>query len=182
MKKGKLNALMMLSIIAIFAMSLSSGCISSKSSSGGSAMHTIGNGKDDFWIDYPEQHPKSGQNVEHPQWVSDALEEKPLIILAHSTNCYPCILQQSAIKDLMSNYTGKITYIDILTDGSDNRAMDVYNVYYPQAGQWYIPLTAIISKAEYNGKERVIWHAAVGETGKDWLKEYMDDAIYYYGV
>ena len=80
----------------------------------------------------------------------------------------------------MKNYEGSIAYIDILTDGSDERAWDVYGIYYPQGGQWYIPLTIVLSKISHGGKEQIIWHSVVGATGKEWLEEYMEDAIAYY--
>ncbi|MEM1513333.1 MAG: thioredoxin family protein [Candidatus Thermoplasmatota archaeon] len=167
-------------IIALIIISLIlNGCVKNSSIS---AKNSIGDGEDDFWIDYPSLHPQSGQKVAHPEWVLNEIEKKPLIILVHSNNCLPCIQQQKDLEEVMEEYGNKIIYIDILTDGSDSRAWDAYNIYYPQAGQWYIPLTIIISKVEYKGETQIIWHSEIGRTGKEWLIEYISDAISYYGA
>lgn len=173
----------MLAVFLVVILTLS-GCITNTSPSDpdtSTAAHSIGDGTADFWTSYPSWHPKSGQNIEHPQWVIDVLKEKPLIILAHSTNCLPCIRQQSDLEDVMKTHGEDITYIDMLTDGSDARAWDVYDVYYPQSGQWYIPLTVILSQTYHGGTSQIIWHSAVGATGKEWLEAYIEDAITYYG-
>lgn len=171
-------------ILALFLIVLFtlSGCVKNNSSSDSSnnTTHSIGDGKEDFWINYPSWHPKSGQSIEHPQWIIDALKEKPLIILAHSMNCYPCIIQQQNIQNVLEEFGDDIEYIDIITDGSDERAWDIYNTYYPQGGQWYIPLTVIISKTEYKGEEKIVWHSVVGMKDENWLRGYIEDAISYY--
>ncbi|HEC86626.1 MAG: thioredoxin family protein [Thermoplasmata archaeon] len=141
---------------------------------------SIGDGKEDFWINHPSWHPKHGEEVVHPQWILDILDEKPVIILAHSTTCKPCKDQDDAIKEVLGDLGDSIEYISILTDGGDDRMKDVYINYYPQGGQWYIPLTVMLSKTEYNGKEEVIWHSVIGVTSEDWLREYIENAIEYY--
>ena len=53
------------------------GCITNTSPSETdiTTKHSVGDGKEDFWIGYPSWHPKSGQNIEHPQWVVDTLKK-----------------------------------------------------------------------------------------------------------
>jgi len=147
---------------------------------GGALEHGVGSGADDFWINYPPDHPQSGQSISHPQWVLSALGDKPVVIVAHSEGCAPCIAQQSALESVREEYGDQATYFDILTDGSDERALDVFNNYYPQAGEWYIPLTVILTYVENNGSAQVGWHSTVGATGEEWLTEYVRDAINYY--
>jgi ABC-type sugar transport system substrate-binding protein len=50
-----------------------------------SPAHAVGSGDDDWWTAYPDQHEASGSAVEHPDWVLDALKEKPVLILIHSS-------------------------------------------------------------------------------------------------
>ncbi len=166
----------------VFMTSLLGGCLedNGSGSSDYTITHSIGSGSDEFWTVYPAEHPKSGQNVSHPQWVRNKLEDGPLLILAHSTDCQPCIVQQSDLEAVLPDYQNQIEYVDLLTDGSDPRAMDVYNVYYPRGGQWYIPLTVLISQTTVQGETRTIWHSKVSTTGKDWLRTYIEDAIAYY--
>jgi len=148
---------------------------------GGALEHGVGSGADDFWINYPSDHPQSGQSVSHPQWILGALENKPVVILAHSEGCYPCIQQQGAMQTVLEEYGDQVTYFDLLTDGSDVRAWDVYNGYYPLAGSWYIPLTVILTNVEDNeGSTHVGWHSTVGATGAEWITGYVEDAINYY--
>jgi thiol-disulfide isomerase/thioredoxin len=141
----------------------------------------VGSGADDFWINYPSDHPQSGQSISHPQWILSALENKPVVIVAHSEGCSPCIMQQSAMETVREEYGDQATYFDILTDGSDARALDVFNSYYPLSGAWYIPLTVILTNVEDNDSStHVGWHSTVGATGEEWLTAYVKDAINYY--
>ncbi|MBC7129261.1 MAG: thioredoxin family protein [Thermoplasmatales archaeon] len=164
-------------LIIIFMIALT-GCVKNSINE----KYIIGDGDDDSWIDYPSWHPKAGEKVEHPSWVLKEIEKKPLVILVHSNNCLPCIQQQKDLEDLLENFGNDIIYVDITADGSDSRAWDAYNIYYPLEGQWYIPLTIIISKLEYKGESCIIWHSEVGRTGKDWLTKYINNSISYYGA
>lgn len=166
----------------VFLTSLLGGCLedNGSGSSDYTITHSIGTGSDEFWTVYPAGHPKSGQSVSHPPWVKNKLEDGPVIILAHSTNCQPCIVQQADLEAVLPDYQNQIEYVDIVTDGSDDRAWDVYNVYYPQGGQWYIPLTVIISRTYVQGEQEIIWHSRVSTTGEAWLRTYIKDAIAYY--
>lgn len=139
-------------------------------------VNAIGSSSNDFWVN----HPSSGKEVDHPSWIQDKLKNGPLIILAHSTDCTPCIVQETDLDSVLPDYHNQIEHVDLLTDGSDARAWDVYNVYYPQDGAWYIPLTVIISQTLVEGELRVIWHSHISTTGKNWLHTYMKDSIFYY--
>ena len=37
-------------------------------------VHSVGTDDDNFWINYPDINPSSGQSVEHLSWVTDSLE------------------------------------------------------------------------------------------------------------
>jgi len=57
-----------------------------------SPAHTLGSGDNDWWAAYPDQNENSGSNVDHPSWIEDALKEKPVLILVHSSDCIPCLV------------------------------------------------------------------------------------------
>ena len=143
--------------------------------------YSFGIQDDDWWIWYPEQHPDSGTPVNHTEWVRDSLQEKPVVILDHSDNCKPCIQQQSDIEDVLAVLGDNVTYFDLLSGGSDERANQVFDIYDPNEGQSYIPLTVMVTLVQDTNKNvRVGWHAIEGATGKDWIEDYMKDSIYYH--
>jgi len=61
-------------------------------------LRSLGNGVDTFWTSYPMGHPQSGSVVAHPQWVLDALQNGPVMILDHSTNCQPSWMSRTSRK------------------------------------------------------------------------------------
>ncbi|MGM0510737.1 MAG: hypothetical protein ACQESD_06385 [Thermoplasmatota archaeon] len=142
--------------------------------------YDVGSGEDDWWIDYPEINPETGSSVEHPQWVLDSLQEKPVVIFTHSEGCAPCVEQQEDIGPIMDEYGAEVRYYDLMADGSDLKAFDVFDSYDSNGGQSYIPLTAVVTLEEHNGDVEVVWHSTEGATGEDWIRDYMKDAIYYH--
>ena len=146
-----------------------------------SAKYLEGSGDDDWWINYPDQHPDSNTTVNHPKWVLDSLENKPVVILVHSDRCDPCIQQQEDIEEALEEYGEEVEYYDIMSDGNDDRANEAFESYDPNDEQNYIPLTVMVSLIEdKNGDNKITWHSAEGATGKEWIKDYMKDSIYYY--
>ena len=80
--------------------------------------HAVGSGDDDWWTAYPDQHENSGMAVEHLDWVLDALKEKPVLILIHSSNCKPCLTQTPRIKAAAESFSDDLEYYDMLAEGS----------------------------------------------------------------
>lgn len=142
--------------------------------------HKVGALKNDWWTAYPDINPAPGSPVDHPSWVEDILDDGPLIILDHSEGCAPCVAQTRDIEAVMKNFQGQITYLDILADGSDQRAYDAFDTYDPNGDPQYIPLTVIVSRVKDGDGTRIIWHSNEGATGQDWIEGYVRDAIYYY--
>lgn len=142
--------------------------------------HNVGTLKNDWWTAYPDINPASGSPVDHPAWVEDALDDGPLIILDHSEGCAPCVAQTRDIEAVMRNYQGHIAYLDILADGSDQRAYDAFDAYDPNGDPSYIPLTVIVTRVRDGGGTKVVWHSTEGATGQDWIEGYVRDAIFYY--
>ncbi len=141
----------------------------------------IGSGENDWWTSYPVQSPASGSEVNHSSWVLDALKEKPVVIYVHK-DCTTCKPQTEALAEIVKEYGDKFTYYDLTGNGSKGIAMAQDAVVYdPNGGVTYVPLTVILTLApDSDGKIQVVWHSTEEVTGKDWIKEYIDDAIYYH--
>ena len=140
----------------------------------------LGTAEADWWTAQPEMSPTSGQDVVHPAWVTDLLDDGPLIILTHSQGCAPCINQGNDVNAVMDVHGTRITYLDLLSDGSDQRAYDTFDAYDSNGGQHYIPLTIVLSKATTPEGTKIVWHANEGATGAQWIESYVKDAIYYH--
>lgn len=147
-----------------------------------SSVQSTGPGADDWWIDYPDQHPDPGSEVDHPEWVLDTLEDGPVLILDHSTNCIPCIDQEDDAESVLEDLgDDKISYFNIISDGSDIRAYELLDVYDPDGGVSYIPITIVVTLVQNSDGDVVVgWHSVVGATGEEWIRSYAEDAISYY--
>lgn len=140
--------------------------------------HRLGAGPDDFWTVYPAGHISAGGTVPFPSWVQQESASKVLLILAHSENCAPCIMQQEDVRAVMRDaiFAASVNYLDLLADGSDVRAQDCFNLLDPEGKQNYIPLTVIVARDPYG---TYFWHSWEGVTGKANLEGWLDDAIHY---
>lgn len=99
----------LIAIFSIFIIILLSGCTTNDTNNDSynedwltnySPVHTIGNGIDDFWIDYPSINPNSGQSVTHLSWVNDSLEKGCMLFVVHITGCVSCQPQADRIINL----------------------------------------------------------------------------------
>ena len=97
-----------------------------------SPAHAVGSGSNEWWTTYPNQHDNSGSEALHPDWVLDALKDKPLLILVHSSNCVPCKTQTPRINAAVGSYSGDLEYYDVLAEGSSiEKAISILDVYDP---------------------------------------------------
>jgi hypothetical protein len=143
--------------------------------------YSVGSGLADWWINRPDQSASAGTSVEHPQWVLDALKEKPVLIMAHTTDCSSCKIQKANIEKVLQNFSSDVTYYDILADGKDRRAWEILNIYNPTGGEPYVPTTVFITLVKgADGKVDVAWHSEMDDMTKEQLSAYLKDAIYYY--
>ena len=147
-----------------------------------SPAHALGSGDNDWWAAYPDQNENSGSNVDHPSWVEDALEEKPVLILVHSNDCKPCLVQIPRINNAVESYGSNLSYYDILAEGSGfQKAIAVLDIYNPLGGAQYVPTTIFLTLIEGpDGKVEVAWHSQTDIMSEDEINSYAEDAIYYY--
>lgn len=145
------------------------------------AAYSIGSGNDSWWTKYPDQSKGSaGMDVNHPSWVLDALEKKPVLIYVHK-DCSYCAPQTAAVTNVSNEFKGDITYYEIKADGSDSRAEEALQAYDPNGGVSYVPMTIIVTLAPNSeGKVGPVWHSYEDLTGDEWIKNYVEDAISYY--
>jgi len=149
-------------------------------SQGQEAENLMGTDSDDWWITYPAQSSAAGSQVDHPQWVLDALESRPVLVYVHK-GCSYCRPQTEAIEQVVADCGEKIYYYDIRADGSDSRAEQAVLIYDPTGGVSYVPMRAIVTLAPGpDGKVHVVWHSAEDVTGKAWIDSYVQDAMAYY--
>jgi hypothetical protein len=143
--------------------------------------HLVGTGDSDFWITYPPAHPKSGQEVIHPYKVRTALQSKPVMILTHSENCQPCVVQTEICNRIYSKYASSITYMDLLSGVSEPDATETFNVYDPNDEMHYIPLLIVVTYVKDSKNHTAIgWHAWEGIVDEQILDGWIADAIAHY--
>lgn len=147
-----------------------------------SPAHAVGSGDDDWWTAYPDQHENSGSEVVHPAWVLEALKEKPLLILIHSSNCVPCLTQMPRIETAVQSFGADLQYYDVLAEGSGyEKAVGILDVYSPSGGAQYVPTTIFITLAPGpDGTVEVAWHSRIDAMSQEKIDAYVKDSIYYY--
>jgi hypothetical protein len=144
-------------------------------------VYSLGSGKDDWWIRYPDQSPNPSSPVNHLPWVVNALKEKPVIILVHSTDCKACKVQKKDLEKVLSVYGNDIDYYDMTADIISEKVLDILNAYYPNPGIPMVPTTVVLTLVkDTDGKATVGWHSMDDAMGEDVLTSYVKDAIYYY--
>ncbi len=146
------------------------------------AEHTIGPGPEEWWIAYPDQHSKAGSAVDHPSWALDLLKEKPVMMLIHKTNCPACVRQEADIKKVLRDLGDDVAYLDLLTDGGDEKTWAGLDIYYPSGDpsvdRIFVPVTVVLTLVSGpSGDVEIGWHSGVGYSGERWIRSYLNDAI-----
>ena len=143
--------------------------------------HSLGSSENDWWTTYPGQHANAGSSVEHPASIRDALKEKPVLILVHSSSCKDCVAQIANINKVLDSYRNDLKYDDILGEGSGFQdATNLLSVYSP-SGRAYVPTTIFITLIKGpDGKVDVAWYSVEGLMSEDQIRSYVKDSIYYY--
>ena len=159
---------------------------------------SVGSGDDDWWTAYPDQSPSAGKEVDHPDWVLDALLEKPVLIYVH-LGCSYCTPQTDAVAEVVNDSEDMFTYFDLSpqeSDADDSRteeddsssaeenvlhAQEALLTYDPNEVPNYVPMTIIVTFAPGpDGNVEPVWHSTEEVTGIEWIKSYVEDAIDYY--
>jgi thiol-disulfide isomerase/thioredoxin len=174
-----------LAAIAAFSVALFAAAGTAHSQDWGSynPAHAVGSGDDNWWIKYPDQNENSGKEVQHPDWMLDALKEKPVLILIHSSTCVPCLAQVPRINAAVEKYSDDLDYHDVLGEGASlQEAIDILDVYDPFGmGKPVVPTTIFATLAKGpDGKVGVAWRSEVDAMSEERIDSYVKDAIYYY--
>jgi len=103
-----------------------------------------------------------------------------VLIYVHK-ECDYCAPQTEAVNKVAQEFKGKITYYEILADGSDSRAEEALMAYDPNGGVTYVPMTIIVTLAPGSeGEVEPVWHSSEEITGEAWIRTHIEDAISYY--
>jgi hypothetical protein len=144
------------------------------------AGYSVGSENDDWWTAYPDQSQGAGKEVNHPSWVLDSLERKPVLIYVHKS-CDYCVPQTEAIEKITEEFDGKITFYNIGAEGDDARSEEAMQAYDPNGGVMYVPMTVIVTLAPNSeGEVEPVWHSTEEVTGEAWIKDYLEDALSQY--
>jgi hypothetical protein len=144
-------------------------------------VYSLGSGKEDWWIKYPDRSPNANAPVNHLPWVIDALKDKPVIILIHSTDCKACKVQKKDLDSVLGVYGSDLHYYDMNADVVNAKVMDVLDAYYPNAGMPTVPTTVVLTLVkDTDGKVAVGWHSMDDAMGEEVVASYVKDAIYYH--
>jgi hypothetical protein len=178
-----------ISITAVLLLAFAAGSVTDDLQ-GYKPIYSLGSGKDDWWIKYPDQSRdpdngfRAGFSVNHLPWVIEALKNKPVVILDHSENCKSCKVQIRDLDRVLEIYGKDIIYYNItaMEDGSgDQRAFEVFNTYCPNAAKPTVPTTVVLTLlSDADGKVEIGWHTMDDAMGEQIVAAYIKDAIFYY--
>lgn len=181
----------LIAIFSIFIILLLSGCTTNDTNNDSnnedwlvnySPVHSVGNGTDDFWVDYPSGNPNSGQSVTHLSWVNDSLEKGCMLFVVHITGCVSCQPQADRMINLAEKYKEHVVFHDLDADlgGSvEKRAYDAY-LYDPDGSPGIIALTGVFTLIEQNGSIVYGWHSWEQDVDFKEMEEWVKDGIYYW--
>ena len=181
----------LIAIFSIFIILLLSGCTTNDTNNDSndedwlvnySPVHTVGNGIDDFWVDYPSLNPNSGQSVTHLSWVNDSLEKGCMLFVVHITGCVSCQPQADRIINLAEKYKEHVVFHDLdsaLGGSVEKRAYNAY-LYDPDGSPGIIALTGVFTLFEQNGSIVYGWHSWEQDVDFKEMEEWVKDGIYYW--
>lgn len=147
-----------------------------------SPVHNVGNGTDNFWVDYPSQNPYSGQSVTHLPWVNESLVEGCMLFVVHITGCVTCKPQADRAIKLAEKYKEFIVFHDLdagVGGLTEKRAYDAY-LYDPDGSPGIIALTSIFTLIKQNGTIVYGWHSWERDVDFKEMEEWLKDGIYYW--
>ena len=147
-------------------------------------IHSVGNGSNNFWINYPTNNPNSSESVTHLPWVNDSLKEGCVLFVVHKTGCEACQPQADRVINLANKYGEKVEFhdLDIYLGGNyEERAYEAY-IYDPDGPPGIIALTGVFTLIDNNGNIEYAWHSWEKDVDSSELETWVRDAIYYYHV
>jgi hypothetical protein len=147
-----------------------------------SPVHSFGSENDDFWIEYPTNHPKGNQPISHLLWVNDSLEIGCVFFVTHKTGCVSCQPQADRAIKLAEKYEEHIVFYDLdmtLGGSIEKKAYDAY-LYDPDGPPGYIALTGIFTLINNSGTIEYGWHSWEQDVNYNEMEEWLKDGIYYW--
>jgi hypothetical protein len=147
-----------------------------------SPIHKIGNGADDFWIEFPLSSESSGDTINHLSWILESLESNCVVFVVHKTGCIACTPQAERVVNISKEYETQVEFYDLdipLGGEIEQRAYESY-LYDPNGPPGYIALTGIFTYVDYLGDSKIGWHAWEGDVIDSEMEDWIRDAIYYY--
>ena len=181
----------LIAIFSIFIILLLSGCTTNDTNNDSndedwlvnySPVHTVGNGIDDFWVDYPSLNPNSGQSVTHLSWVNDSLEKGCMLFVVHITGCVSCQPQADRVIELAEKYKEHVVFHDLdsaLGGSVEKKSYEAY-LYDPDGSPGIIALTGVFTLVEQNGSIVYGWHSWEQDVDFKEMEEWVKDGIYYW--
>lgn len=186
-------------VFCVIVIGLLSGCTSDNSnnnSNGPSWMnnytpvHSVGNGEDNFWINFPVGGPSAGQSVEHLTWITEDLEEKSVVFVCHRTGCAACTPQADRVKALRETYGEDAIFYDLdyPFEGYGVATEDILKkfneaFYYDANGPpSYIAFTGVFTLINDGGEVKIGWHSWEGDVADAEMETWIKDTIYYYHI
>lgn len=178
-------------ILSILLILLLSGCTTNETNNNSnngdwltnySPIHSIGNTRDNFWINYPTNHTNSSQSFTHLSWINDSIKDGCVLFVVHKTGCVSCQPQADRVIKLAEEFQEYIIFydLDITLGGSiEQSAYDSY-LYDPDGPPGYIALTGILTLIKNNGTIELGWHSWERDVDYSEMKEWLKDGIYYW--
>lgn len=169
----------------LVAVILASGVLGFAASAESGMNYPVGSGDDDWWIAYPDQHPNAGTEVNHPEWILDAVKDEPIILLIHMTNCPACEIQEENINTVLDDMDDDIGYHEMLTENYDD-IYDLLDIYDPSGrpithSRYEVPATVFFTLVpDAEGNVHVGWYSYTNYRSEDHIRAYAEDAIDYY--
>jgi hypothetical protein len=153
-------------------------------------INNLGTGTTNFWINFPVGNPSVGQSVQHKTWITETLEEKPVVFVCHRTGCGPCTPQADRVKALIKTYGEDIVFYDLdnpfegygtMKEGVLEKYNEAFD-YDPNGGSHYIALTGVFTHIKDGGEVKIGWHSWEGNVDDAAMENWIKDAIYYYHI
>jgi len=96
-------------------------------------IHQLGSADGSWWSGYPTQHPRTGDPVNHTDWILDALQDGPVLVLNTMKWCKACDRQKADLEVALAGQGPDFTYFELWADEEDDeeRFDEVYDVYDP---------------------------------------------------
>ena len=153
-------------------------------------VYNLGTGTNNFWINFPTGNPSVGQSVQHKTWITETLEEKPVVFVCHRTGCGPCTPQADRVKALIKTYGEDIVFYDLdnpfegygtMKEGVLEKYNEAFD-YDPNGGSHYIALTGVYTLIKDGGEVKIGWHSWEGNVEDTAMENWIKDTIYYYHI